>query len=225
MRSSPFSVIHNLMFTFTYSVNYVGSTGVDDDYVNSLLGNVGTTDSHDFCDAIEWTIKHKQIDRTRIILNGGSHGGFLVTSLCGQRPEMNWLACIARNPVIDLASMSAISDIPDWTVVEALGGVAPLPYEDIYARSIEVVSRMHAVSPIAHVKKVKTPTLLLLGKDDLRVPYSQGLLYHRLLEAQKIETRCLVYEDVHDLGKINVDLDCFLNIGAFISKHIYYDQQ
>lgn len=198
---------------------------MDDEYGNALLGNVGTKDTQDYCDAIEWVIKNKQIDPTRIILDGGSHGGFLVTSLSGQRPEMNWLACIAYNPVIDLASMSAISDIPDWTVAEALGGVNQVPYEDLYACSVEVVSRMHSVSPIAHVKKVKTPTLLLLGKDDLRVPYSQGLLYHRLLEAQKVETRCLVYEDVHDLAKINVNLDCFLNVGDFLRKHIYDNQQ
>lgn len=204
-------------------MNYVGSTGVDDDYVNALLGRVGTVDIDDFKDAIDCVIKHKQIDASKLILVGGSHAGFMVTSMCGQHPQMNWLACIAANPVIDMASMVATSDIPDWTVVESLGASETLAYEQIYGRSGEVVEKLHSVSPIAHVQNVKTPTLLLLGSKDLRVPMQQGLLYHRLLLARGIESRCLVYEDDHALSKIDVDLDCFLNEMSFIAKHIFGD--
>lgn len=49
----------------------------------------------------------------QLALCGGSHGGFLVTHLSGQYPD-KFKAVVARNPVIDVASMSVISDIPDW---------------------------------------------------------------------------------------------------------------
>lgn len=205
-----------------FVVNYVGSTGVDEDYVNVLLGKVGTTDVHDFYDSIQYMIKHFHADKDRIILNGGSHGGFLVTQISGQHPEMNFLACIARNPVIDVSVMSGITDIPDWDMAEALGESNRRPLSEMYPRNADEMAKMYRVSPIAHIEKVKVPTLLLLGREDLRVPHPQGLMYHRLLKARGIETRCLIYDDVHDLMKINVDFDCFLNVAKFVEKFIYY---
>ena len=42
--------------------------------------------------------------------------------------------------------------------------------------------------------KIKTPTLLLLGADDLRVPPKQGTNFHRLLKAKGVETRLVRIE-------------------------------
>ena len=42
---------------------------------------------------------------------------------------------------------------------------------------------MYERSPIAHVKKVKTPVMLNIGKVDLRVPPSQGYEYYHALKA------------------------------------------
>lgn len=213
----------NSTFYLLIVVNYVGSTGVDEDYVNALLGNVGTSDIHDFEDAIKYVIANEKVDKDGIILFGGSHGGFMVTSIAGRHPELNFLACIACNPVIDIASMSATSDIPDWCVVEALGGKDLMPLAQIYASSPEKMGAMYAASPIANVHNVKVPTLLLLGKEDLRVPYSQGLLFHRILKARGLETQCFIYDDVHGLAKIDVEMDSFLNMTKFIEKFAFYE--
>ena len=42
--------------------------------------------------------------------------------------------------------------------------------------------------------QIKTPTLLLLGADDLRVPPKQGTNFHRLLKAKGVETRLVRIE-------------------------------
>lgn len=54
---------------------------------------------------------------------GGSHGGFLTGNLVGQFPDQ-FKCAVLRNPVMDISLMIHVSDIPDWTFVEAFGSKA-----------------------------------------------------------------------------------------------------
>lgn len=65
------------------------------------------------------------MDPDRVAVIGGSHGGFLTAHLLGQHPD-RFKAGVLRNPVLDLALMPQISDIPDWVYVEAFGSQVTL---------------------------------------------------------------------------------------------------
>ncbi|KAL4112560.1 hypothetical protein QTP88_016318 [Uroleucon formosanum] len=64
-------------------VNYRGSTGLGKDYVESLLGNIGDADVKDVYYAVQ---SNPMWSNRKLVLYGGSHGGFLVTHLSGQYP-------------------------------------------------------------------------------------------------------------------------------------------
>ena len=50
------------------------------------------------------------------------------------------------------------------------------------------LSKMLEMSPISRIDSIKAPILLLVGKNDARVPPSQGFNFHRLLLARGVET-------------------------------------
>lgn len=59
-------------------------------------------------------------DSNKVAVIGGSHGGFLAGHLVGQHPQ-RFKAAVFRNPVLDIALMSQLSDIPDWCFIEGFG--------------------------------------------------------------------------------------------------------
>lgn len=98
----------------TLLVNYRGSSGAGQDSLNHLVGRIGKSDVADCVLAtVQAYIQYPWIDSNRAVLFGSSHGGFLVAHLSAHYPDM-YKAVVARNPVIDVASMTVASDSPDW---------------------------------------------------------------------------------------------------------------
>ena len=106
----------------------------------------------------------------------------------GQYPGV-FSAAVLRNPVISVGDVASVSDIGDWAYSEF-----GQPYTPGAHITPELYAKLYAASPIAHVDKVRTPVLLLIGEDDLRVPPSQGKgFYHALKGRGNVPVEMLVF--------------------------------
>ncbi len=145
------------------------------------------------CKAVqEGLANHQVLNSKKVVLFGGSHGGFLVTHLAGQYPD-DFQAVVARNAVTNMASLSTVSDISDWTFNQAgLNFVyhSPTPEE---------LKTMFEKSPISQLKNVKAPVYLMIGKGDLRCHPSQGIEFYRNLKALDKNVDVNWYDDNHPL--------------------------
>ncbi|KAJ4968380.1 hypothetical protein NE237_015081 [Protea cynaroides] len=198
-------------------VNYRGSTGFGEEALQSLLGKIGSQDVNDVLTAIDHVIDMGLADQSKITVLGGSHGGFLTTHLIGQEPD-RFVAAAVRNPVCNLALMMGTTDIPDWCYVEACDSEWKTYFTE--APSVEHLHLFYSKSPISHISKVKTPTLFLLGAQDLRVPVSNGLQYARALKEKGVEVKVIVFpNDVHSIERPQSDFESFLNIGVWFKKY------
>lgn len=220
VSTSTFSKSEAFLSSLGFSlliVNYRGSLGFGEEALQSLPGKVGSQDVNDVLTAIDHIIEMGLANPSKIAVIGLSHGGFLTTHLIGQAPD-KFCAAVARNPVCNLALMVGTTDIPDWCYVISYG----IEGKNIFteAPSDEHLSLLYSKSPISHIHKVKTPTLFLLGAQDLRVPVSTGLQYARALRERGVDCKVILFpHDVHGIKRPQSNFESFLNVGVWFKKY------
>ena len=204
-------------------VNYTGSLGFGQKYVDALIGRAGSLDVKDCYESAKHLIA---IGLTKEgpgmqFVQGGSHGGFLsahrqcnvfltrcqcckltvMDSVIGQYPDF-FSATVMRNPVIAVGEIASVSDIPDWAFDEF--GVAFGPQSLITPNVFESLQK---ASPIAHIDAVKAPVLLLIGEADQRVPPSQSKNYYYGLKGRGKEVEMLMFpNNGHSLDSVEAEL-------------------
>jgi dipeptidyl aminopeptidase/acylaminoacyl peptidase len=120
-------------------------------------------------------------DAARLTAAGGSYGGYMVDWILGHTQRFK--ALISHAGVYDLPSeFGATEEL--WFPLWEMGG-APWDKRDDYARW----------SPSAYAKDFHTPTLVIHGELDFRVPYTQGLQLFTALQLQKVPSKLLIFPD------------------------------
>ena len=164
------------------SVNYHGSTGWGQDFITSINGDWGTRELADVEAGTEFLLATGRIDPKRVVATGGSYGGYMVALMNGRATRGRYAAYVCHAGCYDWVSMMG-SDGYFWFGHE-LGG---FPWEN--------EARVLAQSPHHYAAAFETPTLVIHGELDYRVPYYQGLAYYNTLRVMKVPSRLVFFPD------------------------------
>jgi dipeptidyl aminopeptidase/acylaminoacyl peptidase len=165
-------------------VNYHGSSGFGFDFKHSLVGRQGELELQDIEAATDWLLAQPWADKQRVFASGGSYGGFLVAWMNGHLPvgQSRYRAYVCHAGVFDrVATFSADS--------------YPVRPRDLAARYWEDMPQVLAQSPHAFAAQMRTPTLVIHGAKDFRVPDCNGLAYYNTLKALGVDARLLWFPD------------------------------
>jgi dipeptidyl aminopeptidase/acylaminoacyl peptidase len=164
----------------TAMVNFHGSSSFGQDFTDAITGEHGNKPYVDVMKAVDHLVGLGFIDERRMGAAGGSYGGYLVSWIGTQTDRF---ACIINHAGVFDLFVQFGSDIT-FGRSRAYGGH---PWSDL-----ESVMRW---SPAHHMANYTTPTLIIHGELDYRVPVGNGLEAYGMLKAKGIEAKLIYFPD------------------------------
>jgi dipeptidyl aminopeptidase/acylaminoacyl peptidase len=159
--------------------NVRGSTGYGQAFRRGNYRDWGGLDVQDLLTGVDHVINLGIADPKRLGITGWSYGGFLTAATLTQTGRFR--AAVIGAGMVDLVSYALGNDSPSF-LLSHFGG-------EIW----EVADLLLERSPIAHADRVTTPTLILHGEHDQRVPIWQGYEFHNALKRRGIPTQMVIY--------------------------------
>ncbi len=164
------------------SVNYHGSSGFGNAFLDSITHRWGQLELQDVEAGTDWLLAQPWSDPKRVFAAGGSYGGYMVAWMNGHLPAGRYQAYICHAGCFDWVGMFA-DDAWAWHA------------QELGAWYWDNPAQVNEQSPHAFAKHLNTPTLVIHGALDYRVPDAQGLSYYNTLKARGIGARLLWYPD------------------------------
>ncbi len=174
-----------MMVLFT---NPRGSSGYGGDFTYATRGRWGAEDYVDLMKGVDVVAKRADIDSTRMGVTGGSYGGFMTA----------WI----ETKTTRFKAAETDRMISDWTYWYGASDAQGLTEFEFYGKPWDNFVMYDSLSPIRHVRKVKTPTLLVQSEEDFRTPMGNAELWYLALKKQGVPAEFVRYpRSTHELSR------------------------
>ncbi|WP_372626912.1 prolyl oligopeptidase family serine peptidase [Arsukibacterium sp.] len=182
--------------------NFHGSSGFGQDFADAINPDWRTKPLADIQAATKWFENQSWIDTNRMVAGGASYGGYLTSILLGT--EHPFKALLIHAAVYNMYSQMAA----DFAVHSTrFDGYWKNP--DIYK----------LISPHYYADNFNTPTLVIHGQLDYRVPVGQGFELFRTLQMRGVESRMIYFPDEnHWILKPNNSIYWYNEVKAWLTK-------
>jgi len=173
-------------------INPRGSTGYGQKFVDEIRDDWGGKVYDDLMKGTDYALAHYPfIDASRTAAAGGSYGGYMMDWFATHTGRFKALISHA-GPYDNVSMYGATEEL--WFVEHDLAG---LPWSNP-----ESYSKWSPSTYAGELGKFKTPTLVIAGEMDYRVPYTQSLEFFTDLQRQNVPSKLLIFPDEgHWVGK------------------------
>jgi dipeptidyl aminopeptidase/acylaminoacyl peptidase len=173
---------------FVLFTNPRGSSGYGADFTYSTRGRWGAEDYVDLMKAVDVVAKRADVDSTRMGVTGGSYGGFMTA----------WVT--TKTDRFKAAETDRM--ISDWTYWYGASDAQGLTEFEFYGKPWDNFAMYDSLSPIRHVTKVRTPTLMVQSEDDFRAPMGNAELWYMALKKMDVPVELVRYpRSTHELSR------------------------
>jgi len=168
--------------------NYRGSTGYGDKFLEQIVPQIVSRPGKDILEGVDALVKDGIADPDHLAVGGYSYGGYMT----------NWLITQTTRFKAAFTGAGAVEHVGNW-------GNDDTTYDDAYflgGRPWEAQQHYHDEAAIFQIDKVKTPTHMVAGADDIRVAVLEDYLLEHALYSLGIPNKLLIFPgEGHGLGK------------------------
>jgi len=171
-----------------FEPNYRGSTGYGDNFLMQIVPTIVSRPGKDILEGVDALVKDGIADPDHLTIGGYSYGGYMT----------NWLITQTTRFKAAVTGAGAVEHIGNW-------GNDDTTYDDAYflgGRPWEAAQRYHDEAAIFQMDKVRTPTHMVAGANDIRVAVMEDYLLEHALYSLGIPNKLLVFPgEGHSLSK------------------------
>jgi dipeptidyl aminopeptidase/acylaminoacyl peptidase len=193
------------------AINARGSFGYGQKFVDQVSKDWGDKAYTDLMDGVDAAVvREPWIDHARIGAAGGSYGGYMINWIAGHTDRFK--ALVSHAGPFNLENMDGATEelwFPEWEY----GG----PYWD----STAMATQYRVYSPHLYASHFRTPTLVINGERDFRVPYTEGIAMFTALQRQGVASRLVVFPDEgHWIGKPQNQRLWWSEVQGWLAKYL-----
>jgi dipeptidyl aminopeptidase/acylaminoacyl peptidase len=166
-------------------INPRGSTGYGQKFTDEITDDWGGRVYEDLMKGVDYVIgNYPYVDGNRVAAAGGSYGGYMIDWIATHTGRFKVL--ISHAGVYDKTSMYGATE-ELWFEEHDMAGT-PWTHPESY-------QKWSPSTYAGDLSKYKTPTLVICGELDYRVPYTQSLEFFTALQRQNVPSKIVVYPD------------------------------
>ena len=171
-----------------FEPNYRGSVGYGDKFTLGIIQKIVSRPGQDILEGVDALVKDDIADADHLAVGGYSYGGYMT----------NWLITQTTRFKAAVTGAGAVEHVANW-------GNDDTTFDDAYflgGLPWETKQNYDAEAAIWQINKVKTPTHIVAGAEDIRVYVGEAYLLERALHIQGIPSKLLIFPgEGHELDK------------------------